>query len=402
MGKDLNNNELGRGFSQRKDGRYNVRQTINGKKINLYNTSLLQLRKDFKAEKDRILNSYMEHTQDNIKLSTWFDEWFETCKSPQLKTEVSRKVYLRKIKNTFIKLLGDKKVCEISHLNIQTATNELLDIQKYSRRTVREGLGVLRECLDVAVVNKIITANPCVQINVKDNNEAMKERRVLQLWEQELFLDEIQNNYYCEAYKILLTTGMRVGEFSGLQWQDIDFDKGVIKITRNLSVGYFNGKKVEEITTPKTRNSYREIPFFDETASLFKSWKQKQYINRKELGDRWRANPELGDLVFTSTMGSPVTRYVLAHDLKKIVENMNLKETTKARIEGRMPRTIEGIHPHAFRHTFATRCFEKGMDALVVQNIMGHANYSTTVSYTHILNDKRCEIAKSIGSVLAV
>ena len=99
-------------------------------------------------------------------------------------------------------------------------------------------------------------------------------------------------------------------------------------------------------------------------------------------------------------MGSPVTRYVIVHDLKKVVSNINLKEIRKAYQEGREPKEMKGIYPHAFRHTFATRCFEKGLDPLVVQSIMGHANYSTTVSYTHILDDiKQKEISK-VGNFL--
>ena len=127
---------------------------------------------------------------------------------------------------------------------------------------------------------------------------------------------------------------------------------------------------------------------------------KKQQLYKKKLGDRWRANPELGDLVFTSTMGSPITRYVITHDIKKVVQNINLKEIYSAMRENRKPREFEHLHPHAFRHTFATRCFEKGLDPLFVQSIMGHANYSTTVSYTHILqNTKQKEVAK-VGNFL--
>ena len=61
---------------------------------------------------------------------------------------------------------------------------------------------------------------------------------------------------------------------------------------------------------------------------------------------------------------------------------------------------FEHLHPHAFRHTFATRCFEKGLDPLFVQSIMGHANYATTVSYTHILDDLRQKEVQKVGNFL--
>ena len=398
MGKDLKGKDIGKGFSQRKDGRYEARIVINGVKINIYNMSLTQLKKDFEIEKAKVLRDE-KNIRPDITFKEWCEEWFEKYKSPQLKSEMSRKTYYRKIKNTYCIVLGNKKVANITQMNIQDATNELTQ-QGYKDRTIKEALGVMRECLDMAVINHIINVNPCLSIVVKDTNEAVSERRVLAQWEQELFLDEIKNEYYNEAYQILLLTGMRIGEFSGLQWGDIDFNKKVININRSMSTGYINGKKIEELTTPKTSNSYREIPFFNETEQLLKSWRTKQNLYKNKLGDRWRSRPELGDLVFTSTMGSPITRYVIVHDIKKVVDNINLKEIGRAAREGREPREIKHIHPHAFRHTFATRCFEKGMNPLVVQSIMGHANYSTTISYTHILNDKLQEEVSKIGSFL--
>ena len=399
MGKDLKGNDLGRGFSQRKDGRYEARAKINGKQIDLYDLSLPKLKKTFEVEKAKVLRDE-RGVRPNETLGQWYNEWFEKCKSPQLKSEIGRKTYDRKIRNTFIALLQDKQLKYLTQLNIQDAANELLTEKNYSERSVREALGVLRECLESALINRLITVNPCQQILIKDNNECQKERRVLALWEQKLFLEEVADSYYNEAYQFLLLTGVRIGEFSGLQWNDIDWNKKIIKISRTMSTGYINGKKIEKLTTPKTSNSYREIPFFGETEKILKSWKVKQDMFKAQLGKRWRADPKHGDLIFTSTMGSPVTRYVIVHDLKKVEQNMNLKEQSRAFYEGREPRVIEHLHPHCFRHTFATRCFEKGMSPLVVQAIMGHANYSTTISYTHILQDKRNEEVKKIGNFL--
>lgn len=398
MGKDLRGKDIGRGFSQRKDGRYEARAMINGIKICLYNMSLTKLRKEFDLAKANVFTDRKE-ALSNQTFQEWFDEWFESYKRPQLKTEISAKAYYRRVKNTYYASLGPRKINEVMQIDVQNATNKLLE-GGYKQRTVKEALRIVKECFDIAVVNHIVKINPCLSISIKNNNDAIPERRVLAKWEQDMLLEEIRNEYYNEAYQILLLTGMRIGEFSGLQWQDIDFDAKVIRISRSMSVGYVEGKKIEELTTPKTANSYRDIPFFGETEKLLKEWKKKQDYYRKKLGERWRARPELGDLVFTSTMGSPVTRYVLIHNIEKIENNMRLKEEYKARKEGRPTREIKHIHPHAFRHTFATRCFEKGIDPLVVQGIMGHANYSMTISYTHILKDKLREELDRVGNFL--
>lgn len=397
MGKDLKGKNLGKGYSQRKDGRYEARAVINGVKIDIYDMNLSNLKKSFEIAKAIVLRDE-KNVRPNVTLKEWYTEWFEKCKAPTLKSDISRKTYDRKVRNTYIAIIGDKRVEDITQINMQAATQELVD-KGYTERSIKEALGVVRECMDIAIVNHIIRANPCTGIKVVNAN-MQKDRRVLTHAEQIQFLNEVKDSYYYEAYAILLSTGMRIGEFSGLQWNDVDFENKQITINRSMQTAYIDGKKIEELTTPKTSNSYRSIPFFGDTEQLFRAWKTKQDFYKQKLGDRWRARPELGDLVFTSTMGSPVTRYVIVHDINKVVQNINLKEIYTASREGRQPKEFEHLHPHAFRHTFATRCFEKGLDPLFVQSIMGHANYSTTVSYTHVLDDmKQREVAK-VGSFL--
>ena len=397
MGKDLNGKELGKGLSQRKDGRYEARAVINGVKIDIYDMNLTALKRAFEIEKAKVLRDE-KNIRPNVTFGEWYAEWFEKCKSPQLKSDVSRKTYDRKVRNTYCKILHDKKMEDISQMHMQSATAELIE-SGYTDRSIKEALGIVYECMEIAIVNHIISTNPCIGIKIQNAN-IRRERRVMKMWEQELFLEEVKNRYYYEAYKILLLTGMRIGEFSGLQWRDVDFENKVININRSMTTAYIDGRKVEELTTPKTANSYRAIPFFGETEECFMDWKKKQDMYKKKLGDRWRARPELGDLVFTSTVGSPVTRYVIVHDINKVVQNINLKEISKAFRENREPVLFEHLHPHAFRHTFATRCFEKGLDPLFVQSIMGHANYSTTVSYTHVLEDLRQREVAKVGNFL--
>ena len=399
MGKDLKGKELGKGLSQRPDGRYEARAKINGVKIDIYDMSLSNLKKSFEVEKAKVLRDE-KGIRPNLKLKEWYQEWFDKCKSPQLKTDVSRKAYDRKLRNTFIRILGDKLIEDITQINIQEATNQLYEAEKYNAKGLKESLSILRECLNIAIVNRIISVNPCQGIIIHEGNEMAQERRVLNHWEQDVFLKETENSYYREPYRILLVTGMRIGEFSGLQWNDVDFENKVIHIRRSMTTAYQDGKKIMELTTPKTSNSYRSIPFFDDTEELFYSWKTKQDEYKKKLGNRWRADAKLGDLVFTTTMGSPITRYNIVHDLAKVEKNIILKEASLAFMECRNPRDFGHLHPHCFRHTFATRCFEKGLDPVVVQSIMGHSNYSTTLSYTHVLEDKTKKEVSKVGKFL--
>lgn len=121
---------------------------------------------------------------------------------------------------------------------------------------------------------------------------------------------------------------------------------------------------------------------------------------REELGERWHQPEEFGDLVFLTSMGSPIGRYSVESDMRYITSQINDMYRIEAMYGFVVQKTFERIHPHALRHTFVTRCFEKGMTPRTVQEIMGHANYNTTVSYTHVLDDIKTKEALRVGDFL--
>ena len=92
----------------------------------------------------------------------------------------------------------------------------------------------------------------------------MEKRRVLTVEEQRIFLSYLAQNksWYEELYKFMLLTGLRIGEVGGLQWEDIDFSNRFIYVKRTLSYQYEDGKKTMRLTSPKTENSVRKVPFF--------------------------------------------------------------------------------------------------------------------------------------------
>lgn len=398
MGKDLNGRELGKGIGQRKDGRYEARATIKGHKICLYNFNLKELKREFAKEKERVQKNDII-TYASVNVLEWFDAWFEQYKKPTLKpTGVIP--YKRKFTNTYGDTLGKTDVRKLTQFDIQTATASLLN-KGYSIKYIKDGLSVLKLMLDAAVGNFMIEQNPACGVIVPAYNDSKQQKkRVLTKEEQKRFLDKVESSYYKELYHFMLSTGVRVGEMGALQWSDIDFKNGFIIITHSLSCQYVNGVKYISITTPKTRNSFRKIPFFGETKEILLKQKEKQKILKEQLKDRWRANKELGnvDLVFTSSMGSPVTRYVLEHDMRQISKELNNAEIYNALREGRKPQEIEGLFPHALRHTFATRCLEKGMPVEVIQKIMGHASINVTMSYAHVLEDVIQNEAAKLGN----
>lgn len=397
MGKSLNGKELPKGFSQRKNGLYNARKTINGVKIDLYDRDLKTLKTRFAEEEAKIVLGTNTHRK-NLKLNEWFkDEWFPTYKASHLKAELNQKNYITRYNSTFGKFLGEYTLSSITELMVQKVANSLIDNDGYSTKYVSNALAGLRECMEAAVSNSLISKNPCICVTVKDD-DLVSQRVVMTAAQQKEFLDIAKNRYYSELYQIMLSTGIRVGEMTALKWSDIDIDNKVIHIRHSMQTAYIDGKKIMNMTKPKTDAGIRDIPMFDGVDALFQDWKAKQDSYRELRGERWRIPTEYSDLVFTTTLGSPVTRYVLSEDIKKIVNIIQKNELFMAIKENREPVEFPHIHPHAFRHTFATRCFEKELKPLFIMRIMGHEKYETTLSYTHVLDNSSDGQVKLAGS----
>lgn len=402
MGKNLKGKELGVGFSQRKDGTYIARYKNGNVSICLYNKSLSKLRKELEQAKYDNINSLSDSSDREAKkvvekrmssryqptLDEWFEEWFTQCKSHELKNIYSQDSYKRKVRTTYCFILGQKKLAAITPIDIQLATNELIESFDKTKKSVSYAARILNECFDYAVQNRMIYTNPFNTLYIRNDNTKKKEARILDNWERELLLEEIKGDFYEEVYYFMLLTGVRIGELAGLQWDDIDFNKKSIYINHTLGTAYIDGKKAQTLETPKSQSSYRSIPFLGNIEEKILSWKQKQDARKEKYGEKWRANPEFGNLVFTSTVGSPLNKDVLRRDLIRLTKKLNEREVENARREGRSPRKIENINPHAFRHTFATMCFENDMNPVIVQRILGHASYTTTLAYTHILEKK--------------
>lgn len=399
MPKDLNGKELPKGIYQRKDGRYEARALVNGIKVQLYNFNLKQLKVDFEKAKEEAKQG-IDKKLSEITLNEWFEEWFVRYKIPQIK-ETSINPMRTKYRSNYGKLIGNMKVSEIRNMDIQDVINTM---QREGKATssMRDALGRVRECLESAKNNRIISVNPCFDITVPWENTT-KERRFLSQKEQTLFLQTVENNWYKEMFYIMFLTGMRIGEVGGLKWEDVDFKNKCININRSLSSEYHKGVKTMRLTTPKTHNSYRKIPFMGEAEEMFLSQKKKQDRIKKELGKRYRSDGEFVDLVFVTTMGSPVLRYHAEKECKKVVKAINELEAFESVREKREPIIFGDVYPHAIRHTFCSRCFELNMNPKVVQALMGHQHYSTTIDiYTHVMeSDINNEVSKLESAIVA-
>lgn len=207
-------------------------------------------------------------------------------------------------------------------------------------------------------------------------NSANKELEVLSVSNHRKILDYIQSHFTFTGLGIYisLSTGLRIGEICALKWNDINITEGTITVSRTIERIYMveGEKKHTElvISSPKTKNSCREIPMSKELLAIVKPLK-------KIVNDDF---------------------YVLTND-----EHPTEPRTYRNYYNGLMEKLgIPRLKYHGLRHSFATRCIEAGCDYKTVSVLLGHSNISTTLNlYVHpnMEQKKRCitKMFKSLG-----
>ena len=172
---------------------------------------------------------------------------------------------------------------------------------------------------------------------------------------------------------ICLHTGMRIGEVCAIRWADFDLTKGIVSVNRTLERIYVVDAdkpytKVIE-STPKTKNSQREIPLSKHLTGMLKPLMKI-------------VNQEYYVLTNNDRPTEPRTYRTYFNHL-----------TTKL--------GIPHLKFHGLRHSFATRCIESRCDYKTVSVLLGHADISTTLNlYVHPNEDqKRSCIHKMLKSL---
>lgn len=227
-----------------------------------------------------------------------------------------------------------------------------------------------------AVKNGIIARNPFDATNFPTKTKAEKKRKAMTKEEQALFMEYAKESYLYNLFAVMLRTGMRCGEIRGLRWGDIDKKEHVIHVRRTLK--YINGEGYVA-DAPKTKTSFRDIPLTQDLIGLLDN--QKNYWNFKvEKIDRY---------LFCNVDGDPLDSQAVQVEINRIINRI--------RAAG---NEFERITPHVFRHTFATRALEAGMEPQILKAILGHSSIAMTMDlYSHVLPDSKAEEMKKIVSV---
>jgi len=291
-------------------------------------------------------------------------DWLLVWLNKYEKMSIKRTTYVNyegHIMNHFI-VFQDTELNDITTPDLQDFFNGQIGLG-FSAKTVRNMAMIIRKALKQAVVTGLVNQN-CA-LNVTLPKVVKREILVLTHEQEETLIRESYFFRFGTFVRLVLCTGLRLGEVLGLQWDDIDFCRNELKIRRILHRCKNYDPTVKHTTSiyldePKTAKSKRIIPLPSNAVDDLKAWKEKQ-------------SGEIRNPVFVVT--SP--------------EGKALDPTTFKKYYNRLLEKcgIKGITFHALRHTFATNALENGMDVKVLSEILGHASVSFTLdTYTHVLN----------------
>lgn len=147
--------------------------------------------------------------------------------------------------------------------------------------------------------------------------------------------------------ELLYSTGIRVSELVGLNWEDIDFRLGILKVL---------GKGAKE----------RIVPVGEVALQALREYGLEQ-------GKKWGRAAKGAAPVFLNRLGDRITTRSVARILEKCLRAAGIAVK---------------IGPHGLRHTFATHLLNSGADLRAIQELLGHASLSTTQRYTHVNLDQ--------------
>ncbi len=364
---------------QRKDGRWEGRVVVGYDEKNLPITKNVTAKTKHECvEKLDALKESLGKSTDKIcadmPFGEWMEFWYQTYSKPGLRPS-TQEGYENHIYKHIIPALGRIPLNKLTQNDLELFYAQLKKCGRISRtdiygeglsdRTVRACHGCCYTALARAVEDKLIRTNPAEGCKLPPKKG--REMEILTPEEMQRLLIQAKEEGFYEMFLLDLATGMRRGELLALQWDDVNFTTGEVKISRQVQS--VKGKLL--ISQPKTKSSVRSIILPPALLEVLREY-------RKNANSRW---------LFPSPVKKDTPRDPTScrKRLSKILEHAGCKH----------------VRFHDLRHTFATHAIQYGMDVKTLAATIGHASVETTLNiYSHITDEMQKNAAQKIDQTI--
>lgn len=247
----------------------------------------------------------------------------------------------------FILFLEGRRLQEVTYQHIRFYLTRLKE-KNLSHKSIARKLSCVRSFFKFLYKKETLTADPTV------GTLTPKQEKKLPLFLNEPEVSTLLDSGYSDDWtgsrdkaivETLYGSGMRVGELAALDASSVDFFSGFSKV---------RGKGKKERIVPMTEPALTAL---------------RNYLRLRPVA--------ASKALFVSRRGTRLTTRSVARILGKYVCLANIQKK---------------VSPHVLRHSFATHLLNRGADLRAVQELLGHANLSTTQIYTHVTMDRLREI----------
>lgn len=243
-------------------------------------------------------------------------------------------------------------------------------LSEFSYRYQKHLFGYMKSIYRFADKYHDIT-NIMTKVDPPRNLEGKKEMLFWTPEEFKAFISKVENPGYNAFFKFLYLSGCRKGEALALTWSDFDFEKQIVKITKNVAYKVGKNGKSYQITTPKNQHSNRTLhlpPFFFDELKEYQTWQKE--------------NTKAQAFVFGSEDPFPPT---------SIERVMQAAEAASG---------VKHIRIHDLRHSCASYLIHKGVTIVAVSKHLGHASTKQTLdTYSHLLPDDNSQIISALSNL---
>ena len=342
---------------------------------------------------------------ENLLLVDVVEEWKQDERFTGL-TKAVQESYIDILEKRIFPCIGYMKIAKITSLHIQKIYNDMKQEGK-APKTIKRTNTALNSVMKYAYEMHIIQENPCSRVRLP-KNKVDTDLHYFTLDQAERFLDSLTKEYNIEhpevirsngrkipAYTETITTpfqyvpffylaiygGFRRSEIVALTWNDIDFVKRTVSITKAIT----KTKEGQFVKDTKTVAGNREIMLPSQCFNVLKEWKLKQMELAFSMGESWKGETgkdfDKNNIFIQLENGLRMDVDTPTHKFKKAIANYN---STCIKEEDKLP----DIHLHDLRHTSATLLLANKVDIETVSHRLGHSKPSITLDvYGHWMKE---------------
>ena len=318
-------------------------------------------------------NSTKQNEARRLKLGTFLLDWL-TDEHQQSIAHSTFKRYRSLAINHIIPSIGTIELQKVTSTHIQKTLRVMKDAGQ-GVRSMQQARALLSIALASAEDKGFIGSNPVKK--VKNPTGVQPTFTPLTLEEVRRLLNTFSGTFMAARLHIALVCGLRQGESLGLRWQDIDFDKGLIRLKTQIQII----AKKPTFTSLKTARSMRTIALTEEGIQALLNHMEIVQRMKEHAGEAW----EEWDLVFPRVVGSPRSSTVDSDEWHRC---LSLCGIPRSRL-------------HDARHTAATLMYSQGIGIETISRALGHSSSAITSRlYVHSAEEPVRDAARKMNQVL--